>query len=70
MPDLQLDTPIRFVRGVGPARGGLLCQAGIETVADLLQLSPIRYEIVPSYKPISEWQDGETACIAGEILRV
>ncbi len=70
MPDLQLDTPIRFVRGVGPGRGGLLSRAGIETVADLLQLSPVRYEIVPSYKPISEWQDGETACIAGEILRV
>lgn len=70
MPGLELNSPVRFVPGVGPFRGEKFQQAGIRTVLDLLQISPIRYEILPAYKPLGQWQAGEVACIAGEITSV
>ncbi|NHZ86670.1 MAG: DEAD/DEAH box helicase [Planctomycetia bacterium] len=39
----QLITPIRFIKGVGPARSKALSQAGIETVEDLLYYFPRRH---------------------------
>ena len=39
MPDvaqLQLDTPVQYVKGVGPVRAGQLKKLGVETVEDLL----------------------------------
>jgi ATP-dependent DNA helicase RecG len=39
-----LDTPIEFLKGVGPLRAGLLRkEAGISTFADLLSFYPFRY---------------------------
>jgi ATP-dependent DNA helicase RecG len=43
-PPLALDTPLRFVRGVGPARAEALAEAGFETLGDLLRHLPFRYE--------------------------
>ncbi len=70
MPGLELETPIRYVRGVGPFRSEQFLQARVQTVLDLLHLSPTRYEIIPGYKPIAEWQEGQVACIAGEITQI
>ncbi len=70
MPGLELNSPVRFVPGVGPFRGEKFHQAGIRTVLDLLQISPTRYEILPACKPLGQWQAGEVACIAGEITSV
>ncbi|MBZ0089865.1 MAG: DNA helicase RecG, partial [Thermoanaerobaculia bacterium] len=38
------ETPVRFLRGVGPQRAEELGRAGFHTVADLLFHLPIRYE--------------------------
>lgn len=70
MPALQLDTSVRFVRGVGPARCAALAAEGIQSVFDLLHVCPIRYECLPRSKPLAELQPGEQACITGEIIRV
>lgn len=40
----RADTPVRFVRGVGPQRGAALAAAGIETAGDLLFHLPGRYD--------------------------
>ncbi|KAB2965966.1 MAG: ATP-dependent DNA helicase RecG [Thermoanaerobaculia bacterium] len=37
-------TPLRYLRGVGPARAGKLAAEGLETVDDLLFVLPRRYE--------------------------
>lgn len=58
------------VPGVGAARARQLAEARVETVLDLLLLNPKRYESAPAWRPIGEWREGETACIAGEITRV
>lgn len=70
MPGLELETPVKYVHGVGPMRGEHFGQAGVNTVFDLLHLCPSRYEAIPRYKAIAEWQDGQVACIAGEIAQV
>jgi len=41
---MELDTALRFVKGVGPARAEALAKGGYETVADLLYHLPFRYE--------------------------
>ncbi len=38
------DTPVKFLKGVGPGRAELLIGAGLETVRDLLAFFPFRYE--------------------------
>ncbi|MEO8276002.1 MAG: ATP-dependent DNA helicase RecG [Thermoanaerobaculia bacterium] len=41
---LRLDTSLRFLKGVGPARAERLAAAGLSTVEDLLFTLPFRYE--------------------------
>jgi ATP-dependent DNA helicase RecG len=41
---MDLATPLRFVKGVGPARAEALSQSGFETVGDILYHLPFRYE--------------------------
>jgi ATP-dependent DNA helicase RecG len=40
----NLETPIQFIKGVGPKLAGLLAKKGIATVEDALYLLPVRYE--------------------------
>jgi ATP-dependent DNA helicase RecG len=45
MASIQLDTPIEFVKGVGPQRAEFLrVELGIHTAGDLLEHIPFRYE--------------------------
>lgn len=39
-----VDTPVQYLKGVGPKRAGLFQQLGIHTVEDLLYYFPWRYE--------------------------
>jgi ATP-dependent DNA helicase RecG len=39
-----LDLPLRYLKGVGPAKAEALAEAGYRTAADLLENLPIRYE--------------------------
>ena len=39
-----MDTPLRFLKGVGPGRAEKLAGAGLRTVEDLLLTVPLRYE--------------------------
>ncbi len=41
--NLEPDTPIQFLKGVGPRRAELLARLGVATVRDLLYLFPRRY---------------------------
>ena len=35
-PSITLDTPVQYVRGVGPVRAEQLAELGIDTVYDLI----------------------------------
>jgi ATP-dependent DNA helicase RecG len=63
----ELETPIQFVRGIGPQIAGTLAEKGILTVEDLLLHLPFRYEDRLHPRALSELNAGETASIIGEV---
>ncbi|MBI5619749.1 ATP-dependent DNA helicase RecG [Candidatus Gottesmanbacteria bacterium] len=65
--ELKLDTPIRYVPGVGPVMAGRLDTLGIRTVKDLLFYPPFRYDDFSLISPIARVQPGETVTVGGEI---
>jgi ATP-dependent DNA helicase RecG len=62
-----LDTPLIYVKGVGPARGAMLQSKGLETVEDLLQYFPFRYEDRSNLKTIAQLAPGELATVVAEV---
>ena len=44
MAMLELDSPVQYVKGIGPARAEALAGKGIATLEDLLYYLPFRYE--------------------------
>ena len=41
---IKLDTPVKFIKGVGPRKGAALNDMGVETAFDLVQFYPRKYE--------------------------
>ncbi len=60
---LELDTPVQYVKGIGPPRAKTLEAKGIRTVEDLLTYAPFRYEDRSNVKRINELAPGETATV-------
>lgn len=61
MADLQTD--IRFIKGVGEKKALAFHKLGVYTLRDLVSCFPRRYEDRSQYKPIALTQDGESVCI-------
>jgi ATP-dependent DNA helicase RecG len=66
---LELNTPVQFVRGVGPRLAEILAAKGIGTVNDLLHYLPFRYEDRLNPRGIAELRPGETATVIAEVRR-
>ncbi len=64
---MDLNTPLMYVKGVGPARGAMLEAKGLSTVEDLLLYLPLRYEDRSNLKPISQLAPGEMATVIAEV---
>ena len=56
---LTLETPVQFVKGIGPAIAKMLAEKGVETVEDLLYHLPFRYEDRLNPVPMSALQAGD-----------
>lgn len=67
---MELDKPIRYLKGVGEKRAEAFAKKGIHTVRDILYFFPRSYEDRSKIKPISECIDGETVCIAATVYRL
>lgn len=65
MADLQTD--IRYIRGIGEQRAKALSRLGISTLRDLISYFPRRYEDRTETCKIAELRPGETACVAAMI---
>jgi ATP-dependent DNA helicase RecG len=63
-----LETPLQFLKGVGPRRAADLANAGLLTIEDLLYRFPIRYEDRSRLQPIASLKPGLPASVAGRVL--
>ena len=66
---LDLATPLKFLKGVGPARSEFLEKKGLLTAEDLLGYAPFRYEDRRNVKPIDKLAPGEVATVIAEVKR-
>jgi ATP-dependent DNA helicase RecG len=64
---LELSTPVKYVKGIGPRIADVLARKGISTVDDLLHYLPFRYEDRLNPRGISELRAGEMATVIGEV---
>jgi ATP-dependent DNA helicase RecG len=64
---LAFDTPVKFVKGVGPKIAELLAEKGVATVEDLLYHLPFRYEDRLHPTPLDQLEAGTMASVIGEV---
>jgi ATP-dependent DNA helicase RecG len=64
---LELSTPVKYVKGIGPRIADVLATRGISTVDDLLHYLPFRYEDRLNPRGISELRAGEMATVIGDV---
>ena len=64
---LELNTPVQYVKGIGPRLAQVLASKGLSTVEDLLYYLPFRYEDRINPRRISELRAGEMASLVGEV---
>ena len=64
---LELNTEVKFVKGVGPRAAEWLAQKNIFTVEDLLYHLPFRYEDRLNPRGIGELKPGEMATVIAEV---
>ena len=63
-----LQTPVQYLKGVGPRRAGDLAAVGVQTVEDLLLTLPRRYEDRAVLQSIRDVRPGEATTISGTVL--
>src|SRR5690606_32667608 len=63
-----LQSPLQYLKGVGPRRAADLRRVGLNTVEDLLYRFPIRYEDRGTFSTIASLRPGAAASILGEIV--
>ena len=64
---LDLDTPVTYVRGVGPRLAHMLAAKGILTAEDLLYHLPFRYEDRQNPCSLDELKPGKMASVLAEV---
>jgi ATP-dependent DNA helicase RecG len=65
---IPLDTPLQFLKGVGPRRAADLLRVGLTTVEDLLYRFPIRYEDRATFQTIASLKPGTAASVVAEVI--
>jgi ATP-dependent DNA helicase RecG len=64
---VQLDTPVQFVKGIGPQIAKTLAEKRVATVEDLLFHLPFRYEDRLNPRALSDLKAGEMASVVAEV---
>jgi ATP-dependent DNA helicase RecG len=65
---LRLETPVTYLKGVGPARAEALRRLGIVTAGDLLYHIPHRYEDASTVSHISSLEPGMQGTVIGRVV--
>ena len=66
--DDPLQSPLQYLKGVGPRRAADLERVGLHTVEDLLYRFPIRYEDRGHFQTIASLRPGVAASVVGEVV--
>ncbi|GAB1485048.1 ATP-dependent DNA helicase RecG [Aminivibrio sp.] len=69
-PVRRLSDPVRYVKGVGPAREVLLGRLGIASVNDLLFFFPRRYEDRRELTPLSSLEGGSMSSVVARVVAI
>ena len=64
---LAIDTPVQFIKGIGPGIAESLAEKEISTAEDLLYHLPFRYEDRANPRALDELAAGEMASVIGEV---
>ncbi len=67
---LRADTPLQFIRGVGPRRAEALASLKLSTVRDLLEYLPFRHQVELGEVEIADLRPNTLATVRGEVLSV
>lgn len=67
---LKLDTPVQFIKGVGPKLGDVLRKKGVVTVQDLLEWYPRAYEDRRAARNIASLRPDELVSLKARVVRV
>jgi len=65
---LRLDTPVTYLKGVGPARAEALKRLGVVTAGDLLYHIPHRYEDASTIASIASLETGMQGTVVGRVI--
>ena len=67
-PRLTLETPITYLKGVGPVRAEMLARVGITMAGDLLRHVPHRYEDASTVTRIAQAVVGADITVLGQVI--
>jgi ATP-dependent DNA helicase RecG len=67
-PPISLDTPVKFLKGVGPHRDEMLRKLEIRTAGDLLYHVPHRYDDATTVAPIASLEPGMDVTVIGTVV--
>jgi ATP-dependent DNA helicase RecG len=67
---LRLDTPVQYLKGVGPKLGDLFYKRDIKTVGDLLEFYPRAYEDQRAARNIASLRPDEIVSLRANIVKV
>jgi ATP-dependent DNA helicase RecG len=65
---LRLETPVTYLKGVGPARAEALRRLGVVTAGDLLYHIPHRYEDASTVSHIASLEPGMQGTVIGRVV--
>jgi ATP-dependent DNA helicase RecG len=65
---LRLDTPVTYLKGVGPARAEALRRLGVVNAGDLLYHIPHRYEDASTISDIASLETGMQGTVVGRVI--
>ncbi len=64
---MDLESPVQYVKGVGPQRAEGLAKLGVKTAEDLLLHVPMRYEDRRQFVRVAELRPGMRVAVSGEV---